>query len=51
MLIMRLSEFVSEFQRALQCEELEIEWARDLLVTAMENLTEEVAEIDGSVVV
>ena len=34
---------------ALQCEEVEIEWARGLLVTAMENLTEEVAEIDGEV--
>jgi hypothetical protein len=35
-----LASFVGELQRALQCEEVDIEWAKDLLVSAIEQLSE-----------
>lgn len=39
-LIESLASFVGELQRALQCQEVDIEWAKDLLVSAIEQLSE-----------
>ena len=39
-LVEALAGFVGELQRALQCNEVEVEWARDLLVEALESISQ-----------